>query len=90
MYRVLLVLLILELKFIFRTSSKFVDTHITGCMGHETFSILCDGPWNFVEEFKMGHQNFGKIYNFLLRPTLAVTLTAFRVIFFALFENFEV
>ena len=28
-------------------------------MGHETFSIFCDGPWNFVEEFRMGHQNFG-------------------------------
>ena len=24
-------------------------------MGHETFSIFCDGPWNFVEEFRMGY-----------------------------------
>ena len=28
-------------------------------MGHETFSIFCDGPWDFVEQFRMGHQNFG-------------------------------
>ena len=28
-------------------------------MGDKIFSILCDVPWNFVEEFRMGHQNFG-------------------------------
>ena len=37
-------------------------------MGHETFSIFCDGPWNFVEEFRMGHQNFGGNIIFLSGP----------------------
>ena len=57
MYRVLLVLLILELKIIFRTSNKFdPDTPTTGwVMKHFRYSVMD----NFVEEFRMGHQNFG-------------------------------
>ena len=44
------------------TFSTFVNkntlTYISQPMGHETFSIFCDGLWNFVEEFRMGHLNF--------------------------------
>ena len=46
------------------TSNKFVNQNTQTTyhrMGHETFSIFCDGPWDFVEEFRMGHQNFGGI-----------------------------
>ena len=32
-------------------------------MGHETFSMFCDEPWNFVEEFRMSHQNVLLISN---------------------------
>ena len=59
---VFLVLLIFELKIIVMTSNKFVNQNTLTYiqyhrMGQETFSIFCDGPWNFVEEFRMGHQN---------------------------------
>ena len=51
-----------------------IPWHTYHRMGHETFSIFCDEPWNFVEEFRMGHQKFRWKYHFPLRPTLAVTL----------------
>ena len=58
MYRVLLVLLILELKIIFRTSSKFVNQNTLTYTLHGTFSIFCDVPWNFVE-FRMSRKSLG-------------------------------
>ena len=35
---------------------KFVnqtDRHTYNRMGHETFSIFCDGPWDFVEHIRI-------------------------------------
>ena len=59
MHRVLLVLLILELKFIFRTYSKseYPDTHKTeDVMKHFQYFVI--GLGILLMGFRMGHQNF--------------------------------